>query len=333
MNQLFLFTLIACSLLLIQPSHFDFASGLLSRESIELSEETVQIAKNGVNKLGDLIKEQYDEISIKESDVDRAKNILRDTKANADKSWDDALAVQDREEDLRIAEIKLKDAKDKLIDYLNQRSTLIGDIKRISDQLVFDKENLSKSGNSTAKLIGIQISRGCELSGNCISIDDLIHLDNSDQSVSGMFVTVDNETKRDRAPMEKSWRFYDHDPTPRVFVDPPHGMNDKIRMITVTNILPIFFEFGDHKINNNTRSYSENRYVDNCRNALVTSDFQLINDTISYFRNGCETTEIETRVTVDLEKTEIDITTSPNWQYTQWLEKAKTICLGLCFEY
>lgn len=329
MNKLIIITLAACVFLTVTQPDF-LASGQPLRSEINLNEDRVESAEKRIVVLTDLIIKQHKIIDEKEKLLQDAREELRKTKAESGKSWDALLSLEGKENGVTDALNSLKNSKTQLLNYLTERSDLHGIIKSLEKQLSLDKENLAESTRSKVKLLGIQLSRSCQMSDNCIKYSDIIHLDTSNQYASGKFVTVNNDTFREKSPFEKSWRFYDNDPTPRIFIDPPQGMNDVIKMITVTNILPIYFEPGDLTINNQTRSYSENRYVDNCRKALITSDLVLLNDTIKHFQNDCGVTEIETRVTVPLNRTEIDITTSPNWQYQQWLTNTKERCIALC---
>ncbi len=71
--------------------------------------------------------------------------------------------------------------------------------------------------------------------------------------------------------------------------------------------------------------------------AMITSDNwkALLNDTIHLLRNDCDLsyTEFEDREFIPTILSEIDITTSPFWQYTQWLNSSIERCKTLCFEY
>ena len=164
----------------------------------------------------------------------------------------------------------------------------------------------------------------------CPTYADLEFLDSSIQYVSGKFVNG----SRQPSPYLDSWRYYDYDKTERIFVDPPQGMADRIYMI---RILP---SLDNYLLNNNLGNETERyvyheRFIDKCKNASISANdwIKLITITIHDLRHGCNDSEFIEIEVIPFNKTEIDLTTSPNWQYNKWLSQSKSNCLLLCFEY
>jgi len=300
------------------------------RQVINNKENQLEAANDRILELNKLLETQRDLINEKDNLINTAKENLREIKKVSLESWDNLLELRNSENKLNESLNNLRESKDKLSVYLSEKSGLISLIKTLEKELNIDKSNLAGSTpkESKIKLLGVEISRSCDMIESCLKYSDLISLDTSNQIISGQFV----DNKRQPSPYVKSWRFYDLDNSTRLFVDPPLGMVDKIPMITITNHLPIYFKSGDLTINNNTRTYSEGRYIDNCQNALITSDMDLLLDTIEFMRGGCVGELQEDKVEI-LPQTQIDITTSPNWQAEQKLKENIAKCRGLCFEY
>ena len=74
------------------------------------------------------------------------------------------------------------------------------------------------------------------------------------------------------------------------------------------------------------------RIINNCTTAQISADNWklLLPDTIFTFRNGCESAEIDDVVEFEMPKTEIDVWSSPNIQYSQWLLEMKDKCKVKC---
>jgi len=109
-------------------------------------------------------------------------------------------------------------------------------------------------------------------------------------------------------------------------------MAERMRLITVTNNFDIYFTPEDLKMDNNVRTWHEGRYIDSCYHGIITSeDWQfLLPDSIHYLRTDCKVTQYDELKIELIDYTNIDITTSPNWQYEQWLKSIKESCKELC---
>lgn len=206
-------------------------------------------------------------------------------------------------------------------------------------------------------LVGLSISKTCvtllrnDIPTNCPSYADLINLDSSNTDVSGEFVTEDDGWfHRGPSSYEESWRWYDYDDKIRLILDPPLTMSSRIPMVTIENNFGVYFAAGDHTINpvtlgngidsvgtysDSKRTYHSSRHIDRCVEAVISADkwTTMLTDTIVMLRTGCVNTTVQDRFEEYIPRTEIDITTSPNWQYSQWVDAAKNSCKTICKQY
>ena len=182
--------------------------------------------------------------------------------------------------------------------------------------------------------VGIVLSQTCvtmlknNVSTTCPTYEDLLSLDNSNRFYSGEFFTDENGFfKRGLPNFQNSWRFYDHTSEWLVFVDPPPGMAERIKTITIHPSFDVYFDRADkiifiekttksknvfdciqelpNKWNGTTciryatvetvtqtpaRIIYHDRYVDDrCKQSTINADKynELLADTIFYLRNGC----------------------------------------------
>ena len=80
------------------------------------------------------------------------------------------------------------------------------------------------------------------------------------------------------------------------------------------------------------RVLGKERIINDCYTAKISVDNwkKLLPDTILTFRNGCQSAEISDTESFEMPKTEIDVWSSPNIQYSQWLLEAKERCKVKC---
>lgn len=203
--------------------------------------------------------------------------------------------------------------------------------------------------------IGVELSQSCitaiknNFRTTCPTYEDLYNLDSSNTIISGNFITIDGFFHREATKIKNNWRWYDMDKTERIFIDPPLGMNNKIKMITLLPNFDTYYRQGDL-----TRQYSGNsssssmqefervlyhdRFMNpNCSVATINADKWkiLLNDTITYMRNNCDEsyTEIDTIEIISANKTEFDITTSQKYKDDQRMKWIMEFCIfnyGIC---
>jgi len=193
------------------------------------------------------------------------------------------------------------------------------------------------SYGATSDFIGITLSNSCitllqnNFSTTCPTYEELKALDSSNTKVSGKFETIDGWHQRTSSDYKNSWRYYDDDPRIRIFVDPPKGMNDKIDMIEIQPNFDTYLLAKDNNITNNTRTVYHDRYIDNCKNAIINAEKWklLLADTIYFMRNNCNDnfTLFNHIETIYVEYVDHDISTSRKYIHEKWLEEVKTYCI------
>ena len=199
------------------------------------------------------------------------------------------------------------------------------------------KELLQEIKVHDAKLIGVRISDNCIImaklgNSTCPTYEDLVHLDSSNQEISGKFSLHDGWYHREKSQFTDSFRFYDTEDEIRIIVDPHWEISSRIKMITIESDFGLFTDAYDRKLTEGYRVMQQGRVIENCYTANISSDNykMLLPDTIFTFRNGCESAEISDKLYFNMPLTKIDKSTSPNVQHQQWLKEAKLNCKELC---
>ena len=283
-------------------------------------------------------------ISDQEKKVESMKDILRDLKRDSDGTWEKQLEIIEYENDFANEEQVLKNEKANLLSLLDQKSEYLIQIKNLEEELQYAEIDAPPSLDHFEKKIGIVLSKTCltmiqnNIDSTCPTYKDLITLDSSDTNVSGKFTTDENGFfHRSEPTIQNSWRLYDFDEEIRVFVDPPQGMTERIKTITLhpnfdTYLLTEDLSEGDYASESIfARVIYHDRYIDKCQQATINADKWelLLADTVHFMRNQCDRdhTSFQEREIVNATKTEIDITSSPNWEYQQWLEEVSNFCI------
>lgn len=342
------------------------AFGITRAEHEEL-EQSVENAKEQIEDLDEAISDQRNTIAVKEDNLQTLQDELKEAEAKKNESWDSIQEVRELEAELVQAETEYKEARQKLFSLLNEKSEqerAIEELEKILSSSTIESEKFDTSG--LAKNIAVRLSTTCitalenGLISECPSYKQLVILDTSDTKISGKFTTDDNGFfHRDKAPIDNSWRYYDLDDELRVFIDPPQGMAERVKTITIQANFDTYFvqndmtvdskyELVDVVINGTTyqkaktvqvyekvgdfgRVIYHDRYVDNCKHATINAEKweMLLADTIHYLRNNCDEshTSYQEREVIYANNTSIDLTTSPNWNYFQWLEEVSNHCI------
>lgn len=154
-----------------------------------------------------------------------------------------------------------------------------------------NKANLIKI--NTIHKIGIQLSQSCitlekhQIKSNCLTYDKLKEFDNSNSLLGGQWVN-DTWFHRLNAHVKNAYQYYDSNKY-LVMVDPDASFTTGAKMIIVQSGSFVFTDPNQVVGKNHTATATNNRYVSNCAEAQVSSDLNLVNDTISYLENGCKT--------------------------------------------
>jgi hypothetical protein len=141
-------------------------------------------------------------------------------------------------------------------------------------------------------LISIVQSDTCERSTSCLDLKDLKSLDTSDQRISGTFKMLpDGDYMRSKPQYKNHWEFYKLSKSNyTVCVGCDLGFQSHSKVITIeSNPNFKYILQKDHKIVNNTFYEYNGRYIDSCSSAVVSSNLDLIQDTIQYLGNNCKT--------------------------------------------
>jgi hypothetical protein len=313
----------------------------ISRSDIDNLQLEIKKTQSNINTIDGTISSQRGVIITNEITVNEKKELLRDAKNKIGDSWDSLKFIDIAEQNLSYAEKTLKESKDKLITLLNEKSDHIKNLKLLREKLDSERiklyiENRYDYSHLT-KLVGVQLSKNCvtmiihDITNNCPNPKDLMSLDSSNVKFSGSF---DTDGFREQSKYSKSWRAYDTDDTIRIIVDPPLGMNDKIKMVTIESSLNVYFTPSDFKLDNNIRTWHDGIYLDKCNNAVISSDNwkTTLPMVIMELREGCVNELVKTKSEV-MPFTELDISQSASWQAKEKLEADKLRCKTLCFEY
>ena len=190
---------------------------------------------------------------------------------------------------------------------------------------------------TTGTILGNPIFITVKLSGTCIAMvklnqtDEcpsykiLFPVDNTNQMISGKFVTTNGFFHRLTSHTQFHYQMYKTGDT-IIMIDP-----DPMAMEYGKNIeiVPHGLKYTLAKTNvstNNTRIDYIGRFVDaGCKNAIISYSPSLLNDTINYLKNNCVATSTNFNSTHKYEQQEhkTDPNSSAIHKYMVWLKQAK----------
>lgn len=311
----------------------------LDRADIDEIKEKITDANVKITTLDDEIDEQKSTITQNESHFDDLKSELNVLKKIDDDSWDYIQKIMDAQSDISDAEKEITLSKDELSLLYTKRSDTIKLISQLEDELesvfiilkkqVSEEELLQNTNDNLnftnyVKKIGIVLSPTCltmiknNITTTCPTYEELYHLDSSIQNISGEFGFEDGFFQRLNPELINSWRWYDFDNNIRIFLDPPSGMESRMKMIEIQPNLKTFdiggkkiqlqkFEDKEIEITNifnktstitikvetqkEGRILYHDRYIDDyCKRAIINADkwAELLSDTILHMQQNCE---------------------------------------------
>lgn len=298
---------------------------LIDFQQIRLNE--IKSLEEGLVELDKVINIKKAEAQVQREVIEHEQKLIVSAAERMKKDWD---AQPHDTKHLETAFKKLETVDTVLGQLVEQ--------KRITMIDIDTKTILYEIQKHDAKLIGIELGANCIAMAklnmtSCPTYEDLYSLDTSITSVSGKFSYHDGFFHREKTGYQDSFRAYDNDDKIRILVDPPQNEGIRIKMITIEPNLGMYTDKGfTTKITDGKRVMGNERIIKNCYTATITADNwkMLLPDTIFTFRNGCESAEIEDTLEFDMPKTEIDIWSSPNVQYAEWLLKIKQTCKVKC---
>ena len=297
-----------------------------------------------------------------------AKENLRQVKKSEGKSWDFLPNIANAQKNLDASVQIINATRTEYLNLLKQKSDEIKNLKLLKEQLIKSELGVENSTISVKgkKIILIQLSAKCEdmiihhYNTTCPSYKQLRYLDSSKTEISGQFNVTDGFYHRMPPIYKESWRYYDHDSTQRIIVDPPLGMSDRYPLILIESNFDIFLQAESKSmkqqfiVTNNTKSsdawgknstyyglkkmlppisnigervYFHDRWVDaGCKNAIINSDngTKLLLDTIKYMQSGCTETEFDNTIKVVKNYTEQHVETSQKFKHDKWVESVST---------
>lgn len=347
----------------------------ITRDEIDSIKSEINTLEGKITLVDGLISEQKKIMAEAEKTIKTKKEELRQAKKVEGKSWTGTEAVQKKQLELDLSVQAGKDARVKYLSLLKEKSDVIKRIKLLQKQTITSEVQLKiesiPNTSGQVKIIGVDLSQGCIIqiknnhTSDCPTFLDLRKYDSSRQEVSGYFKSENGYYSRSEPVQKNSWRQYDSDPTLRIIVDPPNGMIDRIRLITIqdnfiTYLLPESKKVTEYAFTNgskidewnNTATFTKldkskpyfddtnyssrtiyhDRYVDkSCKQAIINADKWeiLLPDTIEYMRHNCDDsfTSFEHKEVIVQTLAKHDITTSQKWKDEQRLKWIKENCL------
>ena len=340
----------------------------ITRGELDELESELNAAEKSIITLDEELVEQRLLINNQTGEITSLQNILRETRAIENKNWNDTSTIIQKEKDVVTSQDLLEQYRERLFEILREKSDFIKLVKTLNLSITGTIIDTPPNYSNFYKKIGIELDNTIITmikndANPPLTYKNLITLDSSNTDVSGKFVTDDNGYfHRAEPPMTNSWRYYDFDAELRIFVDPPKGMGDKIRMITIQQNFDTYFDPIDmtvhdefeiitgnmtetlgnqtrivtFEIRNQTESFGtvlfHDRFVDKkCQNAVINADKIdiLLADTINLMRNDCDRshTSFEEREVIYKNTTDIDLSTSPNWLFQQEMKRISEFCI------
>jgi len=318
----------------------------------ELKEEKENV-KNDIEELGIEVIEQYVIIQNLETELSDERDIIRELRKADDNSWeyieilyDQRIVIEDIEKELSDGNKELQLLITEKLETIQRLDGLEDEIKEMEHDFINNKPENKKTitVNDLKKKIGITLSNTCiqmiknNIDTTCPSYEELYWLDSSNQNVSGKFVTDDNGFfHRGNPQMTNSWKWYDFDVRPRIFVDLPSQRNSDMITIEITTNLDTFI-VPNSQIIEGVRVIYHGMYVDDkCKNVIIDSEIWLdhIAQLIHYLRRGC----VEGLIPFDnieyipIEPTDVYIGDSAKWLEKQWFNDSKILCKQICKQY
>lgn len=156
----------------------------------------------------------------------------------------------------------------------------------------------AKFVKSTSKLpiLFVSLSTTCEMMNKmgvkgCLSQDEIIKFDTSNQAISGKFIKQNGIIIRDKPQIKNHWIFYTDYTKTVICVECSYDFNAATKAKQII-IQPNTFTFINKTAvsNNHTWKSFSNRFMQGCDVSTIASIPGLLNDTISYMLSGCTKT-------------------------------------------
>lgn len=131
----------------------------------------------------------------------------------------------------------------------------------------------------------------------CTPLTDMIPYDTSNQHVSGMFIKQGNDTIRTKPQVQNNWLYYKYG-NQVICVECDFDISSTLESKQII-IQPTSYSFVDKNANivKDKWSYFNDRFMQGCDIATISSIPGLLNDTIHYMLSDCKTTNFNGNVT------------------------------------
>lgn len=189
--------------------------------------------------------------------------------------------------------------------------------------------------NTYHKLTVVEYSEVCQkmidknIKSNCPTVNELKKYDNTNQKISGKFITINGKTIREKPVISNHYLFYN---ATTVCIICKVDLNKKNLFNTII-IEPHGFTWieKDHIVKNDTpwNSFSD-RFMEGCHKATIGYSDILLNDTIRYIQSKCTITQFNGTRSHGIIQAPIDYEHAPQYQYMRWLHSAVKASVGNC---
>lgn len=238
---------------------------------------------------------------------------------------------------LESAILKLAEAKKNLEDENKTKSDLFKTLDESNKKLAESrqhlketrlKENPSKQG---IQAVSILLDNTCitmiknNLTSVCPTYEQLMSLNwDTSMSQSGGFSFSDGYFHREPPKVKNDSKLYSMTDY-NIFIDPSSDVIKNTKTITISPTLTSYFLADDMKKEDNVRKWHKDRYVDKCRNAIISNTTwkTTLSDTIQYLRGGCTNTLLGIIEQKTDPTTDQAIETSSKYKHDQWVKAAK----------
>lgn len=318
----------------------------VTRSEIHHMKTQVNELRDDIESLNPSIESQRNKVNLLKSNLEVYKNDERranewDRLTKTTESRDNAINAYQK---VKNTETQIKNETDKLESLISKKNAINHTIQQLEKKIKSDELLLKKNSKillqGLTRVIGVEISKTCQtmiihsFETDCPSYRELQSLDNS-LLASGEFKEINGFYQRDKPLYNNDHVLYDFETDFVIIVNPSGNIASRIKMITIESNMDTYLTAFDMKKIDDTRTLNHDRWVDSCKNAVINSSNWkfLLPDTIHYLRTGCTVTAFDSIEVIEDKITEVDLTTSPNYQ-AKWKHEADVIkCKGLCFEY
>lgn len=279
---------------------------MLSTENdVDPFKNKLQSFKHTVDTAKKAYKHAFDSATTPE-DYDEAK-LLRD---DYDRLVEEYEAMMQEYDDVKLKAVETEDLFwDKRSELQDARDLLKAQIEEF-DNLRFDFRMSQKN----SQFIVIQLSRTCdvlnkmmyenenfEYSGDCLKYRDIMHLDNTDQRVSGKIYDAGWDLQREKPGYKDHWRYYEQVPSWKVITVIP-GDATLLNKATIITVQPNPVTYltppgakdptsvqGSFNQTINERYVWHDIYIDRyCQNVSVSPDVQILERAVAQVMSDCK---------------------------------------------